>query len=154
MNDFNRALIAEFRATGGKMDSQSARKLMAQFRHNRTEADGQSDESPLLLLTTIGAKSGQPRTNPLAYITDGDRIAIIASDRGAPRHPDWYYNLLANPVVTVEKGSERFQAQAVAIAGQERERLYAKMAEQFPAFAEYQRKTGRQIPVVLLQRVG
>ena len=153
IHDFNRTLIAEFRATGGKMDSPSAQKLFAPFRPDRAETDGQSDELRLLLLTTIGAKSGLPRTNPVDYTTDGDSIVIIASYAGAARHPDWYYNLLANPIVTVEKGSERFQARAVIVSGQERERLYAQMAKQIPLFAEDQRKTSRQIPVVLVQRV-
>ncbi|MBF6591301.1 MAG: nitroreductase family deazaflavin-dependent oxidoreductase [Ktedonobacterales bacterium] len=134
-NQFNQTLIAEFRATGGKVSGQFAR-------------------SPLLLLTTIGAKSGQPRTMPLAYTTDGDRLVIIASKGGAPTNPDWYHNLVANPLVTVELGSERFQARAVVPAGQERERLFNQMAERMPFFAAYQRKVTRQIPVVVLERVG
>jgi deazaflavin-dependent oxidoreductase (nitroreductase family) len=134
-NDFNQTLIAEFRANGGKVGGQFA-------------------NAPLLLLTTTGAKSGQLRTTPLAYTTDGNRVVIIASKGGAPTNPDWYYNLLANPTVTVEIGNERFKAQAVATSGQERERLFAKMAEQMPGFAEYQQKTSRQIPVVVLERAG
>src|SRR5690349_22902555 len=135
VNNFNQTVITEFRANDGKVGGMFA-------------------NTPLLLLTTIGAKSGQPRTAPLAYITDGDRFAIVASKAGAPTNPDWYYNLLANPVVTVEIGGERFQARAVVAKGQERERLYAQMAARLLQFAEYQQKTSRQIPVVVLERVG
>jgi deazaflavin-dependent oxidoreductase (nitroreductase family) len=135
MSDFNQKLIAEFRANGGKVGGEFAGR-------------------PLLLLTTIGAKSGQPRISPLAYVTDGDRIVIIASKGGAPTNPDWYYNLLANPTVTVELGTERFQAQATVVTdSQEHDRLYAKMVERLPGFAEYQQKTSRIIPVITLERV-
>ena len=135
-NDFNQTVIAEFHANGGKVGGMFA-------------------NTTLLLLTTIGAKSGQPRTTPLAYTTDGDRFIVIASKAGAPTNPDWYYNLLANPIVTVEIGQERFQARAVVAKGQERDRLYTQMAERLPQFAEYQQKTtNRQIPVVVLERIG
>lgn len=134
-NDFNQTVITEFRANGGKVSGPFA-------------------NMSLLLLTTIGAKSGQPRIAPLAYTTDGDHFIIIASKAGAPTNPDWYYNLLANPTVTVEIGQERFQARAAIAEGQERERLYAQMGAQLPQFLEYQHKTSRQIPVVVLERVG
>jgi len=133
MNDFNQAVITEFRANNGKVGGQFA-------------------NIPLLLLTTIGAKSGQPRINPLAYTTDGDRIIILASKAGAPTNPDWYHNLIANPTVTVEIGNERFQAQATMAQGQERERLYAQVLERLPWFADYQQKTSRQIPIIILER--
>ena len=133
MNDFNQAVITEFRANNGKVGGQFA-------------------NIPLLLLTTIGAKSGQPRINPLAYTTDGDRIIILASKAGAPTNPDWYHNLVANPTVTVEVGNERFQAQASVAQGQERERLYAQVLERLPWFADYQQKTSRQIPIIILER--
>lgn len=133
--EFNQHIIAEFRANGGKVGGLFA-------------------DTPLLLLTTIGAKSGQSRTTPLAYTTDSNRFIVIASKAGAPTNPDWYHNLLANSVVTVEVGTERFQAQAVAAEGQERERLYNQMAERLPQFAEYQRKTSRQIPLIVLERIG
>lgn len=134
-NDFNQTVITEFRANGGKVGGMFA-------------------NAPLLLLTTIGAKSGQPRTTPLAYTTDGDHFIVIASKAGAPTNPDWYYNLLANPVVTVEIGNERFQARAAVAEGQEHERLYAQMGERLPQFLEYQQNTSRQIPVVALDRIG
>lgn len=133
--EFNQHIIAEFRANGGKVGGLFA-------------------DTPLLLLTTIGAKSGQPRTTPLAYTTDGDHFIVIASKAGAPTNPDWYHNLLANPIVTVEVATERFQARAVAAEGQERERLYNQMAERLPQFAEYQRKASRQIPLIVLERIG
>jgi deazaflavin-dependent oxidoreductase (nitroreductase family) len=130
--EYNQTVIAEFRANGGKV---------ADFA-----------TTPLLLLTTVGTRSGQPRITPLAYTTDGDRFIVIASDKGNPVHPGWYYNALAHPVVTVEIGCERFQARAIATQEPERSRLFAQMAEQMPAFAEYQGKTSRRIPVIALVR--
>jgi deazaflavin-dependent oxidoreductase (nitroreductase family) len=129
--NYNQQVIDEFRANGGKVTT---------------------NPYPLLLLTTIGAKSGQPRTTPVAYSKDGDNLVIIASKGGAPTNPDWYYNLLANPIVTVELGTETFPARATVVEGAERDRLYAQHAAQMPGFAEYQRKTPRQIPVVILTR--
>ena len=108
----------------------------------------------LLLLTTRGAKSGRHRTNPLAYTRDGDRIFVIASKGGAPTHPDWYRNLRANPRVTVEVGPERFEANARVAKGDERRRLYDLQASHMPAFKEYERRTSREIPVVVLERAG
>lgn len=133
ITDFNKAIIAEFRANGGQVGGQFA-------------------NTTLLLLTTIGAKSGQVRTNPVAYTTDGDHIIIMASKGGAPTNPDWYYNLKANPMVTVELGREQFQARAVVAEGAERDRLFRQMAEVMPGFADYQRNTTRQIPVIILER--
>ncbi len=130
-NDWNSAIIAEFRANDGKVGGRWAGR-------------------PLLLLHTTGAKSGQRRVNPVAYTRDGDRLVVIASKGGAPTNPDWYYNLLANPLVTVEVGAEQFQAQATVAAEPERTRLYDQMAKVMPGFAEYQRRTTRRIPVVTL----
>lgn len=135
MNDFNHSVVTEFRANGGKVGGQFA-------------------NAPMLLLTTIGAKSGQTRVNPLVYTTDGDHMVIMASKGGAPTNPDWYHNVVANPVVTVEVGQEQFQARATVAEGAERERLFNQMAAQMPGFAEYQEKTTRQIPVVVLERMG
>jgi deazaflavin-dependent oxidoreductase (nitroreductase family) len=134
-NDFNQSLIEEFRANDGKVTGVFAGR-------------------PLLLLTTTGAKSGQPRVSPLVYTTDGDRIVIIASKGGAPTNPDWYHNVLANPVVTVELPGETFQARATVIEGAERTRLYDAQAALMPGFAEYQQKTTRQIPVIVLERIS
>ena len=126
-------------------------QVIEMFRANKGVVSG---PNRLILLTTTGAKSGQPRTTPIAYSTDGDRLVIAASKGGAPTNPDWYFNLLANPIVTVELGSERFQARASVVADEaERERLYAQHAELMPGFAEYPQKTERKIPVVLLERI-
>ena len=133
-NDRNLGIIQEFRANAGKVGGPFA---------------GRS----LLLLHTIGAKSGQPRINPVACIRDGDRLVIIASKGGAPTNPDWYHNLLANPLVTVETGTEQFQARATVAAEPERTRLYNQMVAMMPGFAGYQQKTTRIIPVIILTRV-
>jgi deazaflavin-dependent oxidoreductase (nitroreductase family) len=132
-NEFNRQLIEEFRANGGKVSGMFA-------------------GAPLLLLTTTGARSGQSRVAPLAYTTDNGRVVVIASKGGAPTHPDWFHNLRANPEVTVELGTETFPARATIPQGAERRRLFDQMAAQMPNFAEYQRNTARQIPVVVLER--
>ena len=132
-NAWNTAIIAEFRANAGKVG-------------------GQFEGAPLLLLHTTGAKSGQERVNPLAYTTDGERWIVIASKGGAPTNPDWYYNILANPDVTLEVGTEAVQARAYAAEEPERARLFAQMAERMPGFGNYQRNTTRIIPVVVLER--
>ena len=106
----------------------------------------------LLLLTTIGARSGQQRVAPLAFTRDGEHYVVIASKGGAPTSPDWYHNLVANPHVIVEVGAERFNAIARVASGDERERLYAAQAALMPGFAEYQKQTARSIPVVVLER--
>ena len=133
MGDHNQPIIEEFRANGGKVG-------------------GYFEGATLLLLHTIGAKSGKTRVNPLAYTTDGDHLVVIASKGGAPTNPDWFYNLRANPIVTVEQGTEHFQARATIADEPERTRLFDKMAAKMPGYAEYQRNTTRQIPVVVLER--
>ncbi|WP_330252392.1 nitroreductase family deazaflavin-dependent oxidoreductase [Nocardia sp. NBC_00565] len=133
MTDWNTTIIEEFRANKGKVG-------------------GPFEGKDLLLLTTTGAKSGLPRTNPAAYIRDGDRLVIIASKAGAPENPDWYHNLLAHPKVSLEIGTETVAATATAITeGPERDRLYAAMVAVMPGFADYETKTSRVIPVVSLQ---
>ncbi|MBA4180377.1 MAG: nitroreductase family deazaflavin-dependent oxidoreductase [Anaerolinea sp.] len=127
-------------------------KIIEEFRANSGETLGPFKGRPLLLLTTTGAKSGEARTTPLVYSRDGDRIVVIASMGGAPKHPAWFLNLSANPEVTVEVGTEKFIARASVADSAERDRLYAQQAEMMPAFSEYQQKTARQIPVVVLQR--
>jgi deazaflavin-dependent oxidoreductase (nitroreductase family) len=124
------------------------------FRANGGVGPGRWANQPLLLLTTTGAKSGQPQTIPLIYSTDGDRYVVIASKGGEPTHPDWYRNLVANPDVTLEVGGETFPARAEVAQGAERRRLFDQQAAQMPFFAEYERKTPREIPVVVLTRVG
>ena len=110
-------------------------------------------ESPLLVLTTTGAKSGQPRTHPVVYTTDGDRLVVIASKGGAPTNPAWYHNVRANPEATVELGGERFRVRATIPEGDERDRLFNQMAAKMPGFADYQRNTTRRLPVVVLERL-
>ena len=136
-NDFagyNRALIEEFRTNGGKVT-------------------GMFEGAPLVLVTTTGAKSGQPRIAPVAYTRDGDNVVIIASKGGAPTSPDWFHNLVANPDVTVELPDETYAARAIVPEGAERDRLFNAMAAKMPNFAEYQKATTRVIPVVVLERV-
>lgn len=135
MNDFNQEVIKEFRANQGKVGGRFA-------------------NMPMMLLTMTGAKSGRTITKPLVYTTDGDRIVVIASFAGAPNHPSWHNNLVANPEATVEIGSERFRVRAAVTAGEERQRLYDRQAEQMPIFKDYQKKTDRQIPVLVLTRIG
>lgn len=130
--------------------------LIAHFRKNRgVITEGPFTGRDLLILTTTGAKSGQPRTHPLVYSRDGDRYVVIASKGGAPTHPSWYHNLRANPVVTVELGGETFRARAIPIAGgPERRRLYDQHAAINPGFKDYERKTTRVIPAILLDRLA
>ncbi|WP_158887060.1 nitroreductase family deazaflavin-dependent oxidoreductase [Amycolatopsis anabasis] len=130
--DWNQQIIEEFRANGGKVG-------------------GPFEGATLLLLTTTGAKSGERRVSPVAYLRDGDRLVIIASYAGSPKNPAWYHNLKANPEVTVEIGTETHQAVATEVTGAERDRLYAAMVEVMPGFAEYQEKTTRVIPVITLK---
>jgi deazaflavin-dependent oxidoreductase (nitroreductase family) len=132
--------------------SEYNRWLIEEFRAARGEADGPFAHRPLLLLTTMGAKTGLTRTTPMMYIPDGERLLVIASNIGAPTHPDWYRNLVAHPDVTIEVGSETFDASAVVLQGAERERVWASIVERYPFFAEHQAKTTRQIPVVALER--
>jgi deazaflavin-dependent oxidoreductase (nitroreductase family) len=133
MADFNRSIIAEFRANDGKVG-------------------GPFEGAPVLLLTSTGAKSGERRTTPLMYLPDGERMVIFASKGGAPSNPAWYHNLLANPSATVEVGPETVEVNAVITSGEERERLFSRQAEIFSQFADYAQKTAREIPVVALER--
>jgi deazaflavin-dependent oxidoreductase (nitroreductase family) len=128
------------------------RKLIEEFRANRDKPGGPMPGRPLLLLTTTGAKSGRRHTTPMMYIRDGDRLLVVASNAGAPAHPDWYRNLVAHPHVTVEVGSETYDATAVVLEGAERDRIWARIIEQYPFFAEHQAKVTRQIPVVALEQ--
>lgn len=105
---------------------------------------------PVLLLTTIGRKSGQPRTWPLTYVQDGDNVVIIASAGGQPQHPAWYLNLRDNPRVTVAFGQEERTMTAATATGAERDRLWTWISRDYPQYAGYQRKTTREIPVVVL----
>jgi deazaflavin-dependent oxidoreductase (nitroreductase family) len=134
LNERNKKIIDEFRANGGKVG-------------------GPFEGKTLLLLHTKGAKSQQERINPVACIKDGDKFAVIASKGGAPTNPDWYYNLIASPLVTVEFKTETFHAHATVSEEPERTRLYNQMVEVMPGFDDYRRKTTRVIPVIVLTRV-
>jgi deazaflavin-dependent oxidoreductase (nitroreductase family) len=133
VNDFNRNIIDEFRNNNGKVT-------------------GVFQNAPLLLLTTKGARTGREHTTPVVYTTDGDNVVVIASKGGAPAHPHWYLNLVANPDVTVEIPGETYRAHARVAQGDERNRLFRSQADVMPNFDEYQRKTDREIPVVVLER--
>ena len=137
MTDPNTPVIEEFRANEGRVVNAMG-GMFANFQ--------------LLLLTTIGAKSGEERIHPLGFYTENGRIFIFASKGGAPDNPAWYHNLVANPKVTVELGTDRFDATAVPVAGVERDDIYAKQAALVPGFAAYQENTTRIIPVIELQR--
>lgn len=133
----NQALIDDFRRHGGEI------------------TDGYFKGRRLLLLTTIGARSGRPTVAPLAFTEDGDRLLVAASMGGAPRHPSWYHNLLKNPEVTVELGGETFAARATPVAsGAERRELYDRHANDKPGFWDYEKKTSREIPIVILERLA
>ena len=128
------------------------RRLVEQFRADRSNNGDAFKGRPLVLLTTTGARSGQRRTTPMMYVRDGERLLVIASNAGAPKHPDWYYNLLAHPQVTVEVGRETYEATARVTEGVERQRLWNRIVEQYPFFADHQAKVSREIPVVVLER--
>ena len=128
-------------------------QIIDQFRANEGRIlSGPFAGRTLLLLTTTGARTGRSLTKPLGFTRDGEHYIVIASKAGAPTNPAWFHNLVANPRVTVEVGGERFEAQANVAQGAERERLYAQQSAQIPVFAEYQRRTTRQIPVIVLER--
>ena len=128
------------------------RNVIEEFRANNGKVSGMFANEPLLLLTTTGAKSGEKRTNPLVHTLDGDRVVIIASFGGAPKHPAWFLNIRANPEVTIELPGETFTADAIIPEGEERRRIYAQHAAEMPRFAEYQAMTTREIPVVVIPR--
>jgi deazaflavin-dependent oxidoreductase (nitroreductase family) len=132
VSDFNSAIIAEFRAHGGKVG-------------------GPFEGAPLLLLTSTGAKSGERRTTPVMYLPEGERMVIFASKAGAPTNPAWYHNLTANPSATVEVGTRTVDVHARQASGEERDRLYERQAKLYPQFADYEQKTTRKIPVVVLE---
>jgi deazaflavin-dependent oxidoreductase (nitroreductase family) len=131
MKAFNRALIEEWRANDGRLSGRMA-------------------TSQLILLTTTGARSGEPRTTVVGYVRHGDRLLAIASNNGAPKHPAWYFNLLAAPTATVELGSEMFDVRARTAGPEEREEL----GQLIPYFEPQQKRTEREIPIVVLDRIG
>jgi deazaflavin-dependent oxidoreductase (nitroreductase family) len=132
--DFNRQIIEEFRANKGKVG-------------------GLFEGATLVLMTTVGAKSGVKRVSPVAsFFPEGDRIIVIASNGGSANHPAWYHNLLADPELSVEVGADEYKATATVIEGDERDEIFAKVVAVAPNFGEYQAKTERKIPVVALNR--
>jgi deazaflavin-dependent oxidoreductase (nitroreductase family) len=131
IGDYNQRIIDEFRANAGKPPSWSG-------------------SSPLILLHHRGARSGAERVNPVAYLDDDGRYVIFASKAGAPTNPDWYHNLKAHPDTTIEVGSDTVAVTAAEATGEERDRLFAAQAQRSPQFAEYQEKTDRVIPVIVL----
>ena len=130
---FNRGVIEEFRASEGRVGGPFA-------------------GAPMVLVTHRGAKSGKEYTTPLVHTRDGDALVIIASKGGAPDDPQWFRNIVANPDVTVEVGTERYAATARVAEGDERDRLFRAQADLMPNFDEYASKTSRRIPVVVLER--
>ena len=134
MPDFNQQIIDEFRSNDGRVG-------------------GPFEGATLLLLHHTGAKTGTERVSPLAYQPVGDDVAVFASKAGAPTNPDWYHNLLAHPSVTVEIGHETIPVRARVADPDERARIWTRQKERNPGFAEYEQKTTRQIPVVILERV-
>ena len=135
MSDFNSPIIDEFRANGGRLG-------------------GNFEGAPMLLLHSTGARSGQERVNPMMYQLVGDRYAVFASKAGAPTNPDWFHNLVAHPDATVEIGTETKPVRARVAEGEERTRIWEIQKERYPGFAEYERKTDREIPVVILEPVA
>jgi deazaflavin-dependent oxidoreductase (nitroreductase family) len=133
MSDWNTKIIEEFRANGGKVGGQFA-------------------GAPMILVHHLGAKSGTERVNPLVYFPDGERIVIIASAGGAPKNPDWYHNLRANPRTEVEVGTETFTVDTVELTGDEHAELWARITAVMPGFADYQTKTERTIPLLAMTR--
>jgi deazaflavin-dependent oxidoreductase (nitroreductase family) len=129
-------------------------QIIEEFRANEGRVGGPFEGLPLLLLHHTGAKSGERRVNPLAYLADAGRYVIFASKGGAPTHPGWYHNLRAHPEVAIEVGTETIDVLASEAAGEERERLFRTQAERVPQFAEYEKKAARVIPVMVLTPRG
>jgi deazaflavin-dependent oxidoreductase (nitroreductase family) len=126
-------------------------EVIAEFRANGGRVGGYWEGRDLLLLTTFGRRTGRAYTTPVVYSREGGRLLVYASQGGSPVHPDWYLNLVANPQVVVEVGTERYDAVATPLRGEERDREFAAQAERNPAFGRYQEQTDRVIPVVALE---
>ena len=135
MTDWNSKIIEEFRASEGRVG-------------------GPFEGAPLLLLHTVGAKTGQQRVNPMMYQAVPDGYAVFASKGGAPDNPDWYHNLLAHPRVTAEIGVRTVDLRARVAEGDERKKIWSAQKAAYPGFADYEQKTARQIPVIVLEPVG
>jgi len=129
-------------------------QVIAEFRANEGKVGGRYEGAPVLLLHTTGAKSGAERINPMMYQNVGDKIAVFASKGGAPTNPDWFHNLVAHPEVVAEIGTEKVSMTAKVAPKSERDGIWERQKERYPNFAEYEQKTDRVIPVVLLERVS
>jgi deazaflavin-dependent oxidoreductase (nitroreductase family) len=127
-------------------------RIIDEFRANGGRVGGPFEGAPLLLLHTTGARTGERRVNPVMYQADGERLAVFGSKGGGPTNPDWYHNLVANPRASVEVGTEAFDVIARIAQGEERERIWQRQKQRYPGFAEYERNTTRQIPVIILER--
>jgi deazaflavin-dependent oxidoreductase (nitroreductase family) len=147
------AATAKLRRTRMSEPSDWNSKIIAEFRANGGKVGGQFEGAPLLLLHTVGAKSGQERVTPMMYQAAGDDFAVFASKAGAPTNPDWYYNLIANPQVRAEIGTETVAATARVAEGDERDQIWAAQKAAYPGFGDYERQTTRQIPVVILEPI-
>lgn len=130
MSDFNDTIIKQYRDNNGQL--------------------GENFPFPVLLLHTVGKRSGQPYVHPVAYLRDGDRYLVFASAAGADKSPAWYFNLIAKPTAQVEVGTDKFEVTVAELKGEERDRFYKIQADKFANFAEYEKKTSRTIPVVAL----
>ncbi|GGK74336.1 nitroreductase/quinone reductase family protein [Streptomyces flaveus] len=136
------------------MPNEFNRQVIEEFRRNAGQVGGYFEGARLLLLTTTGARTGTRHTTPVGYLPDGGgRVLVIGSAGGAPKHPDWFRNLLVHPQVTVETGVFTYEARAVVLEGEERDRVFARAVEAEPGWAEYQAKTDRVIPVVALHEI-
>jgi deazaflavin-dependent oxidoreductase (nitroreductase family) len=133
-NHWNSRMIEDFRANGGKVG-------------------GPFEGAPMLLLHTTGAKTGEARVNPMVYQADGDKMVVFASYGGAPKNPAWFHNLMAGGPASIEVGTDTFPVSARVTEGAERDTYWSKQKQDMPGFAEYERKTTREIPVVVLERV-
>ncbi len=125
-------------------------QIIEEFRANEGRVGGMFEGATLLLLHHSGAKSGKSRVNPLGYLSDNGRYVIFASKAGAPTNPDWYHNLKAHPNATIEVGTDTIEVAASEATGDERDRLYRMQAARVPQFAEYEKRTDRAIPVIVL----
>jgi len=137
-------------ATEGDWNS----RVIEEFRANAGKVGGDFEGTPLLLLTTTGAKTGDPHTVPLLYLPYGDRLVVFASNSGAEKDPDWFVNVVAHPMATVEVRHKMFEATATIETGEFRDQLFAEQVHLFPVFGDEQRKTARKIPAVSLRMAG
>jgi deazaflavin-dependent oxidoreductase (nitroreductase family) len=134
-NDWNRKVIEEFRANGGKVG-------------------GYFEGAPMVLIHHIGARTGVERVSPLVYLPDGDTMVIAATKGGAPTNPDWYHNLKAHPEIIVEVGTDSFPVEATEVTGAERDELWRRLVQMRPGFGEYEQKTDRVFPMFRLERAA